>query len=235
MNIYFKNLGYIIIISLILYWLYYHLNYNLNYSLSPIDECSRLYDRERIYEFDNLLTGDECNSIIEMARPKISKSSVLSKEAVHPGRTSSHAFLPSNNQLLHKIDNIVYSFLKIPIEHYENLQVVNYKSTEKYDAHYDACNPSEEICQNDIKKLGSLRYATFIIYLNDNFTGGETNFPKHNISTKPKTGKVVLFFNLNDDNTDRRDGSLHAGLPPNTGEKWMCNKWIRVKKVSSGY
>jgi prolyl 4-hydroxylase len=166
--------------------------------------------------------------IIEMAKPKITKSSVLSKESFHPGRTSSHVFLPSNHQLLEKIDNIVYSYLGIPKENYENLQVVNYKSTEKYDAHYDACDPKEEICKNDIQTRGGLRYATFIFYLNDNFTGGETEFPKRNIRAVPKIGKAVLFFNLNDNNTNRRDKSFHAGLPPNTGEKWMCNKWIRM-------
>ena len=47
---------------------------------------------------------------------------------------------------------------------------------------------------------------------------------------KREKGKAVLFFNLNDDNTNRRDKSFHAGLPPNTGEKWMCNKWIRMNK-----
>ena len=81
---------------------------------------------------------------------------------------------------------------------------------------------------NELSIWEIMLYATFIFYLNDNFTGGETDFPKRNISTKPKRGKGVLFFNLNDDNTDRRDKSFHAGLPPNTGEKWMCNKWIRM-------
>jgi len=165
-----------------------------------------------------------------MAKPKITKSAVLSKEKFHPGRTSSHVFLNPDNDLLHKINNIVYSYLEIPIENYENLQVVNYKSSEKYDAHYDACDPKEEICKNDIKTRGGLRYATFIFYLNDNFTGGETEFPKRNIKAKPRIGKAVLFFNLNDDNTGRRDKAFHAGLPPNTGEKWMCNKWIRMDK-----
>ena len=65
-----------------------------------------------------------------MAKPKITKSPVLSKEKFHPGRTSSHVFLSSDIPLLQKIDNIVYSYLGIPIENYENLQVVNYKSTE---------------------------------------------------------------------------------------------------------
>jgi len=229
MKLYIRILGFLIIL-LLLWFLYNYLSNNnyTNTDLSPIDRCSLKYDRDRIYEFDNLLSKDECNTIIEMAKPKITKSAVLSKERFHPGRTSSHVFLPSNHQLLEKIDNIVYSYLGIPKENYENLQVVNYKSTEKYDAHYDACDPKEEICKNDIQTRGGLRYATFIFYLNDNFTGGETEFPKRNIRAKPKTGKAVLFFNLNDNNTNRRDKSFHAGLPPNTGEKWMCNKWIRM-------
>ena len=229
MKLYIRILGFLII-CLLLWFLYNYLSKNnyTNTDLSPIDRCSLKYDRERVYEFDNILSQNECNMIIEMAKPKISKSAVLSKEKFHPGRTSSHVFLPSNHQLLEKIDNIVYSYLGIPKENYENLQVVNYKSTEKYDAHYDACDPKEEICKNDIQTRGGLRYATFIFYLNDNFTGGETEFPKRNIRAVPKIGKAVLFFNLNDNNTNRRDKSFHAGLPPNTGEKWMCNKWIRM-------
>ena len=229
MKFYIRILG-ILIILLLLWTLYRYLSKNnMDYTnLSPIDRCSLKYDRDRVYEFDNLLTESECNQIIEIAKPKITKSAVLSREKFHPGRTSSHVFLPSNIPLLQKIDNMVYGYLGIPIENYENLQVVNYKSTEKYDAHYDACDPSEEICQDDIKNRGGLRYATFIIYLNDNFTGGETDFPKRNFKAQPKIGKAVLFFNLNDDNTGRRDKSFHAGLPPNTGEKWMCNKWIRM-------
>ena len=39
--------------------------------------------------------------------------------------------------------------------------------------------------------------------------------------------------NLNDDNTNRRDKAFHAGLPPNTGEKWMSNKWIRMNPHTS--
>ena len=233
MKFYIRIFGTLIIL-LLLWGLYTYLsktNIDSN-NLSPIDRCSLKYDRDRIYEFDNLLTENECNQIIEMAKPKITKSPVLSKEKFHPGRTSSHVFLSSDIPLLQKIDNIVYSYLGIPIENYENLQVVNYKSTEKYDAHYDACDPSEEICQDDIKNRGGLRYATFIFYLNDNFSGGETDFPKRNFKTQPKIGKAVLFFNLNDDNTGRRDKAFHAGLPPNTGEKWMSNKWIRMEQHS---
>jgi prolyl 4-hydroxylase len=220
----------IIFLGTILIYLVY-LYYIDTSHLNSIDRCSQKYNRDKIYEFDNLLSIDECNTIINLAEPNLQKSTVLSNNPNNPGRTSSQVFLKTNNNLLRKIDNIVYSYLQIPIEHYEDLQVVNYKSTQRYNAHYDACDPSEAICQEDIKILGSLRYATFIIYLNDNFTGGETEFPKHNFKAIPKVGKAVLFFNLNDNNTDRRDNALHGGLPPDVGEKWMCNKWIRLKPI----
>ena len=92
-----------LIISLLLLWLYKYLSNNSLNNLSPIDRCSLKYDRERVYEFEDLLTKSECNQIIEMAKPKISKSAVLSKERFHPGRTSSHVFLPPNNPLLQKL------------------------------------------------------------------------------------------------------------------------------------
>ena len=91
-------------------------------------------------------------------------------------------------------------------------------------------DPTDPLCIADIERFGSLRFATFIIYLNDDFMQEKLSF-KHDFKAKPKTEKAVLFFNLNDDNTDQRVNSLHGGLPPTTGEKWMCNKWIRLKPL----
>jgi len=102
MKLYIRILGFLII-CLLLWFLYNYLSKNnIETNLSPIDRCSLKYDRDRVYEFDDILSQDECNQIIEMAKPKITKSRVLSKERFHPGRTSSHVFLSSNNQLLEK-------------------------------------------------------------------------------------------------------------------------------------
>jgi prolyl 4-hydroxylase len=223
-----KQITFIIVIF-ILICLYYLYKYNYNrYDMKYINNCSLRYNRDRIYEFDNVLTSDECNLIIKLAKPHLVRSGVMIEEAYDSQRTSTNTFLKKDdNPLLKKIDDIVYSYLEIPKENYEDLQVVNYQETQKYNAHYDACNPDESICSKDLKR-GGMRYATFIFYLNDDFEEGETEFPKHNFKAKPKTGKAVLFFNLNDDNTRQRENSFHGGLPPKNGEKWMCNKWIRL-------
>ena len=54
-----------------------------------------------------------------------------------------------------------------------------------------------------------------------------------NYKTTPKTGRAILFFNLNDNNDDVRIKALHGGLPIGKGEKWICNKWIRLNKIEN--
>ena len=105
----------LLFVLIVLIYLYYR-----NVTHNILDR----YDREKIYEFDGLLSKNECNRIIEMARPRLQKSTVMSKEQTHPGRTSSHVFLPTTNDLLRKVDQIVSSYLNIPSSHFEELQVV---------------------------------------------------------------------------------------------------------------
>ena len=217
--------------------------YNNNKIMYPnihksIIDCSQKFDLERLYEYDNFISDELCDKIIELANPLVKRSSVLDKnKPIDSQRTSSNTFLNSNlnkNKDVQIIDKKINELLGIPIEFYEELQVANYKPGQLYNPHYDACKKNDDYCKEVFNKLGgNNRYATFIIYLNDNFTGGETEFPKKNIDVKPKKGKAVLFFNLNDNYTDIRENSFHGGKPPITGEKWMCNKWIRLNKLKS--
>ena len=75
---------------------------------------------------------------------------------------------------------------------------------------------------------GGPRRITIIIYLNENFKGGETVFPKINISVKPQTGKAAVFWST-DDNDAVITEAYHGGNPVSEGEKWICNKWVHAK------
>ena len=37
------------------------------------------------------------------------------------------------------------------------------------------------------------RYLAFLCYLNEDFTGGTTEFPYHELTIQPKTGRVLVF------------------------------------------
>jgi hypothetical protein len=89
--------------------------------------------------------------------------------------------------------------------------------------HYDFLDP--ELNRQEIDRFGQ-RAATFLIYLNDDYEGGETSFPQLRIKHRGKTGDALVFGNLG------RDGSpdprtQHAGLPPTRGEKWLFSQWVR--------
>lgn len=107
----------------------------------------------------------------------------------------------------------------------ESLQLVHYDKAQEYTAHHDFGYP-----RVDDPNQGA-RFATLLLYLNSDMTGGETSFPRwvnaesfDALKVKPKAGKAVLFYSqLPDGNMD--DFSQHAALPIKSGEKWLINLW----------
>lgn len=110
--------------------------------------------------------------------------------------------------------------------------LLRYEPGQEYRPHYDFFNPVSIEFQAEIAAFGQ-RVATFLVYLNDDFDGGETDFPQAALRYRGRTGDALLFQNV------RRDGSpdpmtLHAGRPPTRGQKWLLSQWIRdrVQPVS---
>ena len=87
---------------------------------------------------------------------------------------------------------------------------------------------------DNVTLIGILHYLN-ICTLYDDFQGGETHFPLRNKKIIPVKGKAALFFNLDENNIDKLENSKHAGLPPTSGIKWMCNVWIRQNKIPAQY
>lgn len=210
----------------------------------PTIHSTKVFDEDHIYEYEDFLTKEECESLIKFARGKVLESKVVCKDGVHcfnkDVRTSRNAFVNDESHAsVEKITKKVEEIMGMHRKYFEDLQIVHYQKGQLYTEHFDAC-PEMNIKDCDTHVLTSgQRYATFLIYLNDDFEGGETCFPKRirsdgtcndldTYKVKPKQGKAVLFFNLNPDGVSVKPESLHAGLPPTRGEKWMCNKWIRT-------
>lgn len=72
------------------------------------------------------------------------------------------------------IENTVYESKK------EDLTLLRYQLGEKYGAHYDGGTSSE-------------RSVSPILYLNDDYEGGELEFVYHGLKIKPKAGSLYLF------------------------------------------
>ena len=117
----------------------------------------------KINVFDDFISKEECEEIINLARPLLERSEVISDENdISDERTSSGVFLsPNKNAILKKISEKVSEHTKIPVENQENIQVINYQKGQFYDEHYD------EHFYNNYKIKDSNRKNTFFVYLND--------------------------------------------------------------------
>jgi hypothetical protein len=109
----------------------------------------------------------------------------------------------------------------LPSAAFESTQILHYGPGETYRPHFDFLDPALP----EVAERGQ-RIVTFLIYLNDDFAGGETDFPRLGLNHRGAAGGALYFANLDGDGLpDRR--TLHAGLPPSGGEKWLLSQWVR--------
>jgi prolyl 4-hydroxylase len=116
----------------------------------------------------------------------------------------------------------------IPERHMEAPAVLHYSPGEEIADHFDFVDPkSTPDYAGEIARNGQ-RIITFLIYLNENYDGGETDFPDLGISYKGCAGDGIYFVNaLADLSPDLR--MLHAGRPTTRGEKWLITQFIRSR------
>ena len=189
-----------------------------------------------LFTVDNFINEFECNWLINRAKENIRRSEVVNgdtgKNEISDVRTGSVAqLLPTlNDWVVLNIEKKISQYLAISMTHGELCNVLHYAKEQQYKAHYDFFHPNDPGA-NVAKADGGQRYRTALIYLNDNFTGGETSFSRLNKSVKPKSGRLVVFNNT-DNQYQPLPLSLHQGMPVLSGEKWLFSKWIREQGTS---
>ena len=104
-------------------------------------------------------------------------------------------------------------------------KILHYAPGETFAVHFDYLDPKEPAYAHELSVRGQ-RTDTFLIYLNDDFSGGETSFPEINLSHLGAKGDALLFRNVDDAGAPDHD-TMHAGMPPTAGEKWVFSQWIR--------
>lgn len=175
-----------------------------------------------------LLDAQECQALIEEARPRLSRSLTVSVktggEEENADRTSQGMFFKrGESALIERIEKRLARLLDWPIENGEGLQVLRYGPGAQYKPHYDYFDPQEPGTPTILRR-GGQRVATIVMYLNEPEAGGATTFPDVQFECAPVRGNAVFFNYSRPDPSSR---SLHAGAPVLRGEKWIATKWLR--------
>jgi len=113
----------------------------------------------------------------------------------------------------------------LPAAAFESPQILHYAAGQSFALHHDYLDPDKAAPAANIAAFGQ-RIVTFLTYLNADFEGGETDFPRIGLRHRAGAGDALYFGNVEPSGAvDPR--TLHAGLPPKLGEKWLLSQWIR--------
>lgn len=145
-------------------------------------------------------------------------------------RKAENLSFKKNGKIAKKFNKRLCKILEIEEPEYlEDWIFIKYKEGGEYKEHPDFVDEDLTYAEDDMKKNGGLRLKTVLIYLNDDFEGGETFFPFIDLKIKPKTGKLVIWENILG-NLKKNIYSIHAGLPVSKGTKYLILTWVRQEK-----
>lgn len=120
-----------------------------------------------------------------------------------------------NNILKNAINNASFDYSKfynIDIGSLMPLSISKYSTGKSMGPHVDDYNNGDD------------PNISVVLYLNDNYEGGEINFPNQDITIKPEAGSIVIFPSV--------EPYYHQSLPVISGVKYMSpGFWRKTNKV----
>lgn len=191
-----------------------------------------------VYTCENFFKKSECQHICNVAYPQFNTAYVSSGKSgvVSKGRTGKNCWLThTHDPIIQSICERISDLVEIPLNRCESMQVIYYDKEQEYRNHYDAYTKNSDPKNIRCLRKGGNRVVTCLGYLNEVEEGGETAFSALNIKVAPKLGKLLVFYNCNEDFSRPHVDTIHAGCPVVKGQKFAFNLWFREYNVHVPY
>src|SRR5437660_8233761 len=189
-------------------------------------------DEPRIATVKGYLSAPACDWLIALGRSNLKAAQVYDAETgnlrADSNRNNSAAQLD-----LERMDTLtafvrarIAALANVSIVGLETSQVLHYRVGEEFAEHCDFLDPSNPGHARDVALHGQ-RALTVLVFLNDDYEGGETAFPALGRGFKGRKGDALVFWNLTPEGApDWR--TRHIGTAPSRGEKWLFSQWVRI-------
>jgi prolyl 4-hydroxylase len=184
----------------------------------------------RVVAWRGLFTRDEAIYVSLRGLPLLRPARVVTpdgRSVVDPIRSNDAAKfgLLEADVVVQSLDLRIATALAHPAENGEGLALLRYQPGQQYLPHCDWIDPRRPATRADLERRGQ-RVATCVVYLNEGFEGGATEFPKLGFAFRGGVGDALGWENV------RPDGevdpmTVHAGRPPTRGVKFLLSKWMR--------
>ena len=174
-----------------------------------------------VFEIDNFLATSVCDRMMGDADTKgVSVHSRTFSSATTAARTSTTWYMAYQD--VPEFLSAANALTGIPMENYEEPQIVRYEMGQQFSWHCDAI-PTSLLHDG----MGGQRRATLLVYLNSPELGGATSFRQLGIEVTPKQGKALLFF-PSDKHGNPDDRTEHAGTPA-FDTKYIAQVWMHQR------
>lgn len=184
-----------------------------------------------IKEYKNIFTKVECEKIIKdcfVDLKKLLHTNPNSTEAnfmyIYDRRITG-TVLEKNDLKIEWFMKKLASTIDVDINKLEYPRLKKYHPGGEYKRHFDCVFLDKPYSKVHLR-LGGQRIKSHLIYLNDDFEGGETEFPHWNTIIKPERGKIISWSNVKEnipldsiDSPNRK--SEHGGFPIKNGNKYI--------------
>jgi prolyl 4-hydroxylase len=204
-----------------------------HWTASP--ESETLHESPLIRVFEALVPDRVCRWLMDCSGHRLKRALVYDvvagQDIASHTRTNSWAqFDLMGSELTHLLVQLrMQAACGLPLCNMEATAVLHYAVGEQSTNHFDFVSPEIPNYAQEIEKNGQ-RVLTFLVYLNDDYDGGETDFPELGLAHKGRRGEGLFFVNALDNNEpDLR--TVHAGRPPTKGEKWVVSQFIRNRRL----
>lgn len=180
-----------------------------------------------------------CEWLMAQARGRLKRAEVYNPHTKGleqtPERTNSAALMNLLNTDLAQIvlQARIAATVGKPFGHLEPAFVLHYAPGQVFHDHYDFVDPETPGYRDEIARNGQ-RVLTFLLYLNDDYQGGETEFPRLGLSHRGTLGEGFFFANVTADG-EPATATLHAGRPAANGEKWVLTQFVRDRPLVPGH
>ncbi|HET9444743.1 MAG TPA: 2OG-Fe(II) oxygenase [Steroidobacteraceae bacterium] len=193
-----------------------------------------VFEKPRIVVLERFAGADECRWLIArggsgLMRAKVYRSSSTPQVAETRTNREMSFTIFNADVVLSLIRDRIAAACGAPVTHFEIAKLLHYSPGEQFALHADFIEPNTPELARELATRGQ-RAATFLIYLNDGYEGGATQFPRLDWQYRGGGGDALLFSNVDASGAPDYD-TVHAGTPPTSGEKWVLSQWVRMRPV----
>jgi len=178
------------------------------------------------------LSAPMCDWLIRLGQPHLRRADVYDdNDGLRPdtARDNESAVLDMEHAdpLVGFVRSRIAALAGVPVAALEPTQVLHYEVGQQFGVHVDFLDVRKPGQARDVEQHGQ-RGMTVLVYLNEDYEGGETAFPDLGLSFRGRQGDALMFWNLNESGEpDWR--TRHIGTGPTRGVKWVLSQWIRSR------